>query len=637
MGTAEHEVGAARDEAAEVDHALHVLAARGRAHELELARWLLRAEALAVHRRFGFGSLAQYVERRLGLAPRELREKLRVARALAGLPLTAEALRTGAQSWSAVRELTRVVTTETEAEWLAYGRGRTVRQLERRVARHRPGDTPRTRRAEAHVARRLVFEVPPEDLSKVRAALDAVWAALGPDSARGSPGGLLVAMAEVVLGQRDVSAPAYQAALTVCAGCARTWSRAGGEQVEVSDAVAGCARCDGEVVGFAALDPEDDALAEVGDAGARTRGATTHVGQGCESSAQPDGCPVTEVGREGEGADEPATHVGQGREASAKEPGARAEGGGKAEARPTTHVGQGREASAQPDDGPVAEVGGEGEGADDPATPVGHACATRATEPGAPPEADGEAMPDPTTHVGPGREASAREPGARALATHMGHACASPAAECGARGPATHVGHAHGVAMPNATSDRARASSATANRATHVGHATSRASACATSARPASSNDAYACGHHPAAASAPVDATTHVGRDAAALAYLRDLASHGGARPLLRVMTRALGLPLRSVTPHLRRLVFARDGNRCVVPGCGHWRFIDVHHLLPLARGGTNRLENLVCLCTAHHRAIHDGVLALAGSASEGWVVRHAGTGWGAESSCRVP
>jgi hypothetical protein len=72
-------------------------------------------------------------------------------------------------------------------------------------------------------------------------------------------------------------------------------------------------------------------------------------------------------------------------------------------------------------------------------------------------------------------------------------------------------------------------------------------------------------------------------------------------------------------------MVFARDGGRCVVPGCGHWRFIDVHHRVPRARGGAHTLENLVCLCTAHHRAIHDGVLALEGSASEGWVVRHAG------------
>ena len=138
----EHELGSTADEAAEVDHALGALAARGRAYELELARWLLRADALAVHRRFGFASLAHYVDRRLGMSARELRDKLRVARALSTLPLTAEALQRGEQSWSGVRELTRVATPETEVEWLAAARGATVRHLERRVARHRPGDTP---------------------------------------------------------------------------------------------------------------------------------------------------------------------------------------------------------------------------------------------------------------------------------------------------------------------------------------------------------------------------------------------------------------------------------------------------------------------------------------------------------------
>lgn len=42
----EHELGTDFDEAAEVDAALSSLAARGRAYELELAGWLLRAEAL---------------------------------------------------------------------------------------------------------------------------------------------------------------------------------------------------------------------------------------------------------------------------------------------------------------------------------------------------------------------------------------------------------------------------------------------------------------------------------------------------------------------------------------------------------------------------------------------------------------
>jgi hypothetical protein len=422
----DYELESTVDEAAVVDHALGALAATSRAHELELARWLLRAEALAVHRRFGFASLAEYVDRRLGLSARELREKLRVARALSALPALTEALRTGEQSWSAVRELTRVATPETEAEWLGFSRGRTVRQLERKVSLHQRGESPRAPRTQVHAPRRMVFEVAPEDLGTVRAAIDVLWQELGGAGASLTPGRMLVAMAEVVLGQRAVESAAYQTSVTVCAGCARTWQRAGGERVEVSDAVAGCARCDGEVVGLAEVAAEDDVLAE-------------------------EGVPAGEV---------------------------------------TTHVGH--------DDYSLR-------------------CAA--------PESDA------------------------AAATHVGHAPPEPA-------------------LREATSP-----------------------------------------------------------EAAALAHLRQLTAQGGARPLLRLMTRALGVPLRSLTPQLRRLVFARDGGRCIVPGCKHWRFIDVHHVVPRAARGPHRLDNLACLCTAHHRAVHEGVLAIEGSATSGWVVRHAGAG----------
>jgi hypothetical protein len=105
----------------------------------------------------------------------------------------------------------------------------------------------------------------------VRAAMDVLWQELGGGKESPTPGKLLVAMAEVVLGKRAVESAAYQTSVTICAGCSRTWQRAGGEQVEVSDAVAGCARCDGEVVGLAEVPAEDDVLAEEG-AGA------THVG-----------------------------------------------------------------------------------------------------------------------------------------------------------------------------------------------------------------------------------------------------------------------------------------------------------------------------------------------------------------------
>jgi len=103
----------------------------------------LRAAHLArVHERLGFGSFVEYVERLFGYSPRLTLEKLRVAQALEGLPELAEALRSGSASWSSLRELTRVATSGTEHEWLQASQGKTMREVEKLVSGHRPGDVP---------------------------------------------------------------------------------------------------------------------------------------------------------------------------------------------------------------------------------------------------------------------------------------------------------------------------------------------------------------------------------------------------------------------------------------------------------------------------------------------------------------
>src|SRR5262245_30281623 len=84
---------------------------------------LLRAERLQVHRHLGFGSFAEYVERLLGYSVRTLEEKLRVARALERLPEIRCALASGAITWSAVRELTRVASESSEGVWLEAAEG----------------------------------------------------------------------------------------------------------------------------------------------------------------------------------------------------------------------------------------------------------------------------------------------------------------------------------------------------------------------------------------------------------------------------------------------------------------------------------------------------------------------------------
>ena len=81
----------------------------------------------------GFGSCAEWLAWRVGLQPNAARERVRVARALAGLPQTSEAMARGEVSFSKVRALTRVATAESEGELLDLARTGSAAHLERVV------------------------------------------------------------------------------------------------------------------------------------------------------------------------------------------------------------------------------------------------------------------------------------------------------------------------------------------------------------------------------------------------------------------------------------------------------------------------------------------------------------------------
>jgi hypothetical protein len=86
--------------------------------------------------------------------------------------------------------------------------------------------------------------------------------------------------------------------------------------------------------------------------------------------------------------------------------------------------------------------------------------------------------------------------------------------------------------------------------------------------------------------------------------------------------------------PAIRRAVIHRDGGCCVVPGCRHGTFVDVHHLHPKSENGSHEPANLITLCGAHHRAIHRGALRIAGSIAAGLQFWHAdGTVYGTRPS----
>jgi len=103
----------------------------------------------------------------------------RVPRSLARLPEITSALARGELSYSAVRELTRVATAETETEWLAATQGLVVNQIERLVAGHEPGDRPDDPTHPDLRPRVVRVELPPEVYALWREARMVVAAERG--------------------------------------------------------------------------------------------------------------------------------------------------------------------------------------------------------------------------------------------------------------------------------------------------------------------------------------------------------------------------------------------------------------------------------------------------------------------------
>jgi hypothetical protein len=76
--------------------------------------------------------------------------------------------------------------------------------------------------------------------------------------------------------------------------------------------------------------------------------------------------------------------------------------------------------------------------------------------------------------------------------------------------------------------------------------------------------------------------------------------AHRGGRPV------DLGRAARHASLRQRRLLAVRDDGRCQFPSCTQRRRLIPHHVDWWSRGGPTDLDNLVLLCRAHHRAVHD-------------------------------
>jgi len=230
-----------------------IASARG-ALDAREAELLVEADELQIWRAYGQPTLAAYLELTLGYGPHACNERLRVARELSELPQLHEALAAGRLHFSAVRELTRVATRDTEAAWLAAAEGTSVRQVEQAVAGHTKGDLPTDPADPETALLRVTFEVTPATLAAfrtMRKELDdehgerltddqlfqaVARRALEPAAATGSP-------------------RASQVAYMQCPACKAATADAAGIVVDVTPAQLDTALCDAEILGDVEREP----------------------------------------------------------------------------------------------------------------------------------------------------------------------------------------------------------------------------------------------------------------------------------------------------------------------------------------------------------------------------------------------
>jgi hypothetical protein len=240
-------------------HVLTRLASEGAAHDFDVGCALLIALRNATHVMLGYGSFVEYVERLFGYAPKCTHDRLRVAETLELLPDLSRALREGELCWSVLRELTRVAAPETEAEWIAIAKGRTVREVEELVAGHHPGDRPSDPRDERARRHALRFDVSAETYALFREAIAK--------ERRDAGGGIdddaaLMMLARRSLGGgRDEGRSSHQIVHLRCPDCAKTRQVGGGQTVVVGSEQAEMAECDAQHV---QADEAAEASAHVG-------------------------------------------------------------------------------------------------------------------------------------------------------------------------------------------------------------------------------------------------------------------------------------------------------------------------------------------------------------------------------------
>jgi len=234
-----------------VDRELQAIAKRRGALDASEAGWLREAERLRIWEHLGMVSALDYLERTLGYTPHAARERLRVANALAELPVIAESFAIGELPFSAVRELTRIATTATDAAWRDAAVGKSVREIEQAVAVRRRGIKP-TDPPDPTVRNQVIrFELRPDTYARLRQARTAVADEHGRQL---DDDDLITALCDAALERTAASSESsgrakFQIAVTVCERCQQGWQQGGGAQLPIDAVAVEQAFCDAQHIG----------------------------------------------------------------------------------------------------------------------------------------------------------------------------------------------------------------------------------------------------------------------------------------------------------------------------------------------------------------------------------------------------
>ena len=194
--------------------------------ERALGFYLLDFDQRGLFKKYGFSSTAHFALMKLQIPTRKTRELIRIARALDGLLLMDEAFAEGRLSWSAVRELTRVASAETEREWIDMALNCSLRQIELAVSRASHGESPpRDPYGLSRNKLKVIADLPLEDYAVWKVAFDRLRTSSGSELDSSTA---LTLMAKAFLerplnGKEEESRKPFQVVYHCCSECERAW------------------------------------------------------------------------------------------------------------------------------------------------------------------------------------------------------------------------------------------------------------------------------------------------------------------------------------------------------------------------------------------------------------------------------